>query len=175
MISCQDCSLCEGRQNLVMPDGDPKSPVAFVGEAPGADEDKVGKPFIGKSGKVLSRLMEEVGLARSTVFITNTVKCRPPNNRAPTSKEMEACYPRLEQELKDRKLIIALGRSAAKDLIGRDVKMSSESNTMVPVTIAGNEINVLIAYHPAATFYSKKALESLKNSIEIAKEYMSSK
>ena len=69
MISCQDCPLCEGRQNIVMPDGDPKSPVAFVGEAPGADEDRLGKPFVGKSGKVLSRLMEEVGLVRSTVFI----------------------------------------------------------------------------------------------------------
>ena len=90
MISCQDCPLCEGRQNIVMPDGDPKSPVAFVGEAPGADEDRLGKPFVGKSGKVLSRLMEEVGLVRSTVFITNTVKCRPPNNRDPTAKEMEA-------------------------------------------------------------------------------------
>ena len=172
MIDCGDCTLCEGRLNIVLPDGDPASPVAFVGEAPGADEDRLGKPFVGKSGKVLSRLMEEVGLERQSVFITNTVKCRPPQNRAPTTKEMAACYPRLEKELKDRKLIVALGRSAAKDLLGREVKMGAEANTIVPVSIGGHEIGVLIAYHPAATFYSKEALIRLKEAIEIAKKYM---
>ena len=169
---CKDCLLCEGRQNIVMPDGDPESPVAFVGEAPGADEDRIGKPFVGKSGKVLSRLMEEEGLDRSRVFITNTVKCRPPNNRAPTTSEMAACYPNLEKELQNRQLIIALGRSAAKDLVGRDIKMGAEANTLVPISIKNTEVNVLIAYHPAATFYSKKALESLRDSIKFAKKYV---
>ncbi len=83
---CKACGLCDGRTNVVCPEGDPSSPIAFVGEAPGEREDKEGRPFVGRSGKLLTRLLDEGGLPRSKIFITNTVKCRPPENRAPRKK-----------------------------------------------------------------------------------------
>ncbi len=169
---CQRCGLCEGRANVVLPDGDPSSPVAFVGEAPGAKEDAAGKPFVGSSGRVLNKLLEEEGLPRDTVFITNTVKCRPPNNRPPKQEEMDACYPCLEYELEGRKVIITLGRSAAKDLLKRDVSMKDEVNKPLKVKIGGREIDLIPAYHPAASFYNPKVKDSLRETIRIAKTYL---
>ena len=93
LMNCRACGLCRERQNVVCPDGDPLSPVAFVGEAPGKKEDETGRPFQGRSGKVLDSLLEEEGVPRSSIFITNTVKCRPPGNRVPTREEMAACLP----------------------------------------------------------------------------------
>lgn len=169
---CRRCSLCEGRSRLVRPDGDPSSPIALVGEAPGADEDKQGKPFVGRSGKVLTKILEEEGLPRSKVFITNTVKCRPPNNRPPTAQEMEACWPCLEAELEGRKVIITLGRSAAKDLLRRNISMASEVNKPTRVTIRGKEIDLIPAYHPAASFYNKTVKDSLRETVRIARTYL---
>ena len=80
---CRRCQLCEGRANVVGPSGDLKASLVFVGEAPGANEDRTGKPFVGKAGKMLDRLLAENGLPRENIMITNTVKCRPPNNRRP--------------------------------------------------------------------------------------------
>ena len=153
---CQRCGLCQGRTNVVLPDGDPDSPVAFVGEAPGAKEDAAGRPFVGSSGKVLNKILEEEGLPRATVFITNTVKCRPPNNRPPKQEEMDACLPCLEEELEGRRIIVTLGRSAAKDLLKREVSMKEEVNKPVKVKIRGREIDLIPAYHPAASFYNPK-------------------
>ena len=169
---CQRCTLCEGRTNVVMPDGDPASPIAFVGEAPGAKEDELGKPFVGSSGKVLNKLLAEEGLPRERVFITNTVKCRPPNNRPPRQEEMDACFPCLESELEGRKVIVTLGRSAAKDLLKRDISMKDEVNRPLRVLIKGAEIPLIPAYHPAASFYNPKVKESLRETIRIAKTYL---
>lgn len=169
---CQRCGLCEGRANVVMPDGDPSSPIALVGEAPGAKEDAAGKPFVGSSGKVLNKILEEEGLPRASVFITNTVKCRPPNNRPPKQAEMDACLPCLEEELEGRKVIITLGRSATKDLLKREVSMASEVNHPTKVSIRGKEIDLIPAYHPAASFYNPKVKDSLRETIRIAKTYL---
>lgn len=169
---CARCKLCEGRTNVVMPDGDPSSPVAFVGEAPGKKEDEMGKPFVGSSGKVLNKLLAEEDLPRERIFITNTVKCRPPNNRPPTAEEMETCWSCLEEELEGRKLIVALGRSAAKDLLKREVSLSKEVNTLLKVTIRGKEIDMIPAFHPAASFYNPKVKDSLRETIRIARSYL---
>ncbi|WP_019178119.1 uracil-DNA glycosylase [Methanomassiliicoccus luminyensis] len=169
---CRRCSLCEGRSRVVRPDGDPSSPIALVGEAPGAEEDKLGRPFVGRSGKVLTKILEEGGLPRSRVFITNTVKCRPPNNRPPTAAEMEACWPCLEEELKDRKVIITLGRSAAKDLLKRDISMAAEANRPTKVVIRGKEIDLIPAYHPAASFYNSTVMDSLRETVRLARTYL---
>lgn len=169
---CQRCQLCQGRANVVMPDGDPASPVAFVGEAPGAKEDAAGKPFVGSSGRVLNKLLEEEGLPRERVFITNTVKCRPPNNRPPRQEEMDACLPCLESELEGRKVIVTLGRSAARDLLKRDVSMKDEVNRPTKVNIKGREIVLIPAYHPAASFYNPKVKDSLRETIRTARTYL---
>ena len=103
---CRLCVLCEGRTNLVLPSGDLDSPVVLVGEAPGENEDQQGAPFVGRAGQILNQAMEDVGLERSRVMITNTVKCRPPNNRDPEQSEMAACRKYLDSELSGRKAII---------------------------------------------------------------------
>ncbi len=166
---CRRCLLHEGRARLVMPDGDPRSPLALVGEAPGAKEDEQGRPFVGRSGKLLGRLLEEEGLSRSVVYITNTVKCRPPDNRAPTQEEMDACYPFLEEELADRVVIITLGRSAARDLLKRDVKMKDEVNRPQEIFIRGSRKVLIPAYHPAASVYNPKVKDSLRETFRIAR------
>ncbi len=169
---CRRCLLCEGRAHVVLPDGDPRSPLALVGEAPGATEDEQGRPFVGRSGKVLDRILEEAGLSRSSVYITNTVKCRPPNNRVPTQEEMDACLPFLEEELADRKVIITLGRSAARDLLKRDIKMRDEVNRPVEVTVRGSKKVLIPAYHPAASFYNRQVKDSLRETFRIARTYL---
>lgn len=166
---CRRCRLCEGRARLVMPDGDPSSPLALVGEAPGAKEDEQGRPFVGRSGKLLDRLLEEEGLSRSGVYITNAVKCRPPGNRPPTTEEMDACFPFLEDELADRAVIITLGRSAARDLLGRDVKLKEEVNQPQEITIGGSRKVLIPAYHPAASVYNAKVKDSLRQTFRIAR------
>ncbi len=99
---CRRCRLGEGRTNLVLFCGDPSSKVALVGEAPGAQEDARGVPFVGRAGKILDGLMAEVGLDRGKVMITNTVKCRPPGNRRPKGDEMAACRPSCARSFEER-------------------------------------------------------------------------
>ncbi|MFA6804352.1 MAG: uracil-DNA glycosylase, partial [Candidatus Methanomethylophilaceae archaeon] len=96
---CSLCPLCAGRTRIVLPSGNLDSKIAFVGEAPGENEDMEGKPFVGRAGKILDEIMLNAGLKREDFMITNTVKCRPPNNRDPTDEEMRACRPFLEDEL----------------------------------------------------------------------------
>jgi DNA polymerase len=170
--NCKWCALCEGRTNVVMPDGDPSSPIAFVGEAPGAKEDAAGRPFVGSSGKVLTQLLEEEGLPRDKVFITNTVKCRPPGNREPTQEEMDACLPCLESELESRKVVVTLGRSAAADLLRKSIVMKNEVNRPRKITIKGKEIVLIPAYHPAASFYNRNVKDSIRESIRSARTYL---
>jgi uracil-DNA glycosylase family 4 len=169
---CDRCSLCRGRTNVVMPDGDPDAAIAFIGEAPGAKEDEAGRPFVGSSGRVLNILLEAEGLSRNEVFITNTVKCRPPNNRPPTQEEMDACLPCLESELEGRKVIVTLGRSAARDLLKRDIVMKDEVNQPLKVTIKGKEIILIPAYHPAASYYNPKVRDSIREAIRTARTYL---
>ena len=103
---CRLCGLCEGRTNIVLPDGTYDTGIVFVGEAPGENEDNEGRPFVGRSGKILEGMMKDAGFSRSDVLITNTVKCRPPGNRDPTHEEMQACRPFLESELYDAEVVI---------------------------------------------------------------------
>ncbi|MCL5038516.1 MAG: uracil-DNA glycosylase [Firmicutes bacterium] len=106
-------------QRVVFGEGNPQAAILFVGEAPGAQEDEQGKPFVGAAGQLLSRIFDAVGLARDEVFITNTVMCRPPNNRLPQPDEVFACRPYLETKVRllRPKIIVALGALATKSLI----------------------------------------------------------
>lgn len=172
---CRRCRLSSSRTQVVPPDGDINSPICFLGEAPGENEDKIGRPFVGRAGKILDRLMEEVGLSRKDVLITNVVKCRPPHNRRPKKDEMSACLPFLLEELIGKKIIVAMGRTACLDLLGREVKLDEEANGILQVVIGDTKSLVIPTYHPAACFYSMRARETLKKSIEIAKAYLSGK
>ena len=117
--ACDRCKLCAGRTNLVFGVGNPNADLVFVGEAPGAEEDEQGIPFVGKAGQLLTKMIEAMGYARDDVYICNVVKCRPPGNRNPEPDEIAACEPFLQAQLAALrpKAIVALGKFAAQTLL----------------------------------------------------------
>lgn len=167
---CNLCGLCLGRTNLVLPSGDLGSPVVLVGEAPGENEDISSMPFVGRAGKILDKALEDVGLDRSKIMITNTVKCRPPDNRDPEPGEMEACRRFLDSELAGRKAVVGLGKSAIKDLLGYSGPMASVVNTRQYISVGGEKILFIPTYHPMACIYRKVAGEELKATLRTVKE-----
>lgn len=169
----EDCGLCPlsgNRTNIVLPSGDLGAKVVFVGEAPGEKEDLSGKPFVGRAGSILDGILEEIGVDRNRIMITNVVKCRPPGNRNPKPSEMEACRPFLMHELRDRDLIVGLGKSACFALTGYDGKLSDIVNVETTVSVGGGTVAFLPAYHPMACIYNKAARESLRDTVRMAKE-----
>ena len=127
LADCRRCRLCQGRTQVVFGVGDPKARVVFVGEGPGADEDRIGEPFVGRAGQLLNVMLPSIGLRREDVYIANIVKCRPPGNRDPATDEAAACLPFLKRqiELIDPEVIVLLGRIAARFLLGTTAPISS--------------------------------------------------
>jgi DNA polymerase len=123
---CRRCGLCETRHSIVFGEGNAGARVVFVGEGPGADEDRTGRPFVGRAGELLTRMIESVGWQRSEVYICNIVKCRPPGNRDPNDAEVRTCSPFLERQLLAIRpqVIVALGRPAASMLLGQPVAIT---------------------------------------------------
>ena len=119
--ACKLCGLCRGRKNAVPGEGNPSARVVFIGEGPGATEDEMGRPFVGRAGQLLTKIIESgMGLRREDVFIANIVKCRPPENRDPLPEEVAACVPFLHKQLEilDPEVIIPLGRHSMRELAG---------------------------------------------------------
>ncbi|MFH1279556.1 MAG: uracil-DNA glycosylase [Candidatus Eisenbacteria bacterium] len=118
---CALCALSAGRNHLVFGVGDPDADLLFIGEGPGADEDRLGEPFVGRAGQLLDRILDAAGITRNEVYITNVVKCRPPGNRDPEADEIVSCLPFLRRQIEiiDPKIICALGRFASQTLLGR--------------------------------------------------------
>jgi uracil-DNA glycosylase family 4 len=148
-LGCQRCVLAAGRTNVVFGMGDPHADLMFVGEGPGAEEDAQGLPFVGRSGKLLDRLLlEELGLTRDHVYIANTIKCRPPGNRDPLPEEITSCKPFLEGQLEAiaPKVVVTLGNFATKLLLA-----TSEGITRLRGREYPFRDGVLVpTYHPAA-------------------------
>lgn len=163
VIECTKCELSKTRNNSVAGKGNFKSDVIFVGEAPGKNEDLKGEPFIGIAGKKLSMALESAGITRDEVYITNIVKCRPPNNRVTTTNERETCkdYLKKEIEIIKPKIICVLGNTAFGSLLdGKEItkyrgKIVRKDNQLYFLTV-----------HPAATIYNQKLIDVLKNDIE---------
>ena len=148
--TCTRCALAEGRTQVVFGTGDPHADVVFVGEAPGAEEDRQGLPFVGRSGQLLDRLMEEeMGMRRGEgVYILNTLRCRPPGNRDPQPEEIDACWPWLEAQLDliQPRVVVTLGNFATKLLLGTKLGITKLRGRSYPWRDA-----VLVpTYHPAA-------------------------
>jgi DNA polymerase len=146
--ACTACGLCRTRGRSVPGVGDPKAEWLFIGEAPGAEEDARGEPFVGQAGKLLDNMLVALGLSRErNVYIANVLKCRPPNNRTPEPLEAEACRPYLERqiELIQPKLIVALGRSAASLLLGTDATIASLRGRVHRY----RGVPLVVTYHPA--------------------------
>ena len=147
-LQCRACALSQTRTNVVFGMGAPDAEVLFVGEAPGASEDEQGLPFVGKAGQLLDDMLEMINLDRTKVYIANTVKCRPPENRDPLNVEKEACigYLRRQTALLKPKIIVCLGRISAMEIIKEDFKISQEHGQWFEK--AG--IQMMALYHPAA-------------------------
>ena len=162
VITCTKCDLCKTRTNAVPGKGNFKSDVIFVGEAPGRNEDKSGEPFVGVAGKKLSIALEEAGISRDTVYITNIVKCRPPNNRVPSTDERNTCKEYLKEEISiiKPKIICILGNTVFNSILGGSEitkfrgKIARKDNQLYFLTI-----------HPAATIYNQKLVDVLKSDI----------
>ena len=120
ICTCMKCALGQTRTKFVFGVGNPKATLMFVGEAPGADEDAQGEPFVGRAGQLLNKILEAIGFRRDEVYICNILKCRPPSNRKPQPEEVERCLPYLRKqiELVQPKLILCLGLTAAENLLG---------------------------------------------------------
>ncbi len=144
---CDRCTLAKRRKKIVFGAGNPSSTVLFVGEAPGADEDKSGLPFVGRSGALLDRLIFALGLERQDVYITNTVKCRPPGNRNPEETEMAACSAVLDRQIELIKpsVIVSLGKPAAHRLLGTVKSMGALRGRWTRY----RGIPLMPLYHPA--------------------------
>ena len=147
-MSCRACGLAETRTNVVFGVGDPAAEVLFIGEAPGANEDAQGEPFVGRAGKLLDDMLEMIGLDRSKIYITNSVKCRPPQNRDPLNTEKDACrgFLRRQVALMRPKIIVCLGRISAAEIIKEDFKITQEHGQF----FERGGIQMMALYHPAA-------------------------
>jgi uracil-DNA glycosylase len=144
---CTRCVLHQGRNRLVFGTGNPHAELMFVGEGPGADEDAQGLPFVGRAGQLLNKMIEAMGLKREDVYIANVVKCRPPDNRTPERDEMETCSPFLYRQIAaiQPKVLVALGATAAKSLLGVNEPMSALRGRWHDF----RGTRLLATYHPA--------------------------
>jgi uracil-DNA glycosylase len=163
---CRQCRLCEARSTIVFGSGNPRAELVVIGEGPGADEDAQGKPFVGRAGQLLTRMLEAVQLSRDEVYISNTVKCRPPGNRNPEADELAACAPVLAGQLGvlQPKVIIALGSVATQALLRTREPIGKLRGRLHPYGSA-----VLVpTFHPAFLLrnpgqeYKRMAWEDLK-------------
>ena len=148
VAACVACGLCRTRNKTVPGVGDPRAQWFFVGEAPGAEEDARGEPFVGQAGRLLDNMLAALGLARDrNVYIANVLKCRPPNNRTPEPGEADACRPYLERqiELARPRLIVALGKSAASLLLNTDATIASLRGRVHRY----RGVPLVVTYHPA--------------------------
>jgi DNA polymerase len=162
VIECTKCDLCKTRTNSVPGKGNFKSDVIIVGEAPGKNEDEKGEPFIGIAGKKLSKALEDAGISRDSVYITNIVKCRPPKNRVPTTVERSTCQEYLKQEIAiiKPKIICILGNTAFNSLLG-----GSEIIKFRGKLVKKDKQLYFLTVHPAATIYNQELIKVLKNDI----------
>ncbi|MDX1516481.1 MAG: uracil-DNA glycosylase [Woeseiaceae bacterium] len=147
VAACTRCELCESRTQTVFGVGNREARWMIIGEAPGAEEDRRGEPFVGRAGKLLDEMLLAVGESRSSVFIANILKCRPPNNRDPKPAEANACRDYLERQiaLVDPSIIVAVGRIAAQNLLGTDSPVGRLRGKRHAV---GN-VPMVVTYHPA--------------------------
>ena len=163
MSCCTRCPLAEGRTQVVRGVGAKKASVLFLGEAPGAKEDQAGEPFVGSAGKLFARLLEESGLARAEVYITNVVACRPPANRTPRASEVKAHAPWLEEQIRLVKpeIVVTLGRIALTYFLPR-AKVTELTGKPQHVHWQQRDLTILPLFHPAAALRARDLLPKLE-------------
>jgi DNA polymerase len=167
MCDSHACPLQDVRTKLVFGAGNANADLMFVGEAPGAQEDQQGLPFVGRAGQLLNQLLEEIGIQRSDVFITNVICCRPPGNRDPLPDEIEACKPYLYKkiELIEPKVICTLGNFATKLLTGNPTGITKVHGRPQEREVAGRVIQLFPLFHPAAALRTDAVKQLLREDI----------
>lgn len=174
--TCKKCSLGELRTNAVPGSGSYDAKIMFVGEAPGYWEDQKGLPFVGRAGKVLDELLESIGLKREEVYITNVVKCRPPNNRDPTEDEIKACSPYLDKQIDiiRPKIIVPLGRHSMAYILKKfgfePEPISKIHGERFEARTLFGRIVIMPMYHPAVALYKPQLREELEKDFKKLKE-----
>jgi DNA polymerase len=166
------CDLCPNRTNAVPGEGNPKARFMLVGEGPGATEDQTGRPFVGAAGNLLNGILEAIGLRREDVYITNVVKCRPPQNRKPLPDEIAACIPYLYRqiELIKPKVILALGSTAAEGLLGVKKSLGELRGKVHHF----GKIPLVVTYHPAALLRNPNWKKPTWDDVRIARQLIDS-
>lgn len=149
VANCTLCELCKSRIQTVLGVGDCNADIMFIGEAPGENEDKQGEPFVGRAGMLLNEMIKSMQLQRKDVYIANILKCRPPQNRDPSPKEIELCTPYLKQQIAliNPKVLIAVGRIAAQHLLNTEDSMSQMRGKIYHY--ADKKVPLFVIYHPA--------------------------
>lgn len=161
---CTKCALHKGRTNVVFGEGNIKAIIMFIGEGPGHDEDVQGRPFVGRAGQLLNRMIEAINMKREDVYIANIVKCRPPNNRVPYPEEARECLPYLRNQFAiiRPKIIVCLGATAGRYILSEDMRITRDRG----IWTVRNGCNIIATYHPAALLRDpekkKDAWEDLK-------------
>ena len=165
---CQLCRLSEKRHTVVFGEGSPRARVMFIGEGPGADEDRSGRPFVGQAGKLLDRMIFAMGFDRADVYIANVVKCRPPGNRDPKEDEVAACAPYLDRqiELIEPEVLVALGKPASHRLTGTTKPMGAMRGRWS--TYRGTPLMPI--FHPAYLLRTPKAKREVWNDLKMVME-----
>ena len=149
IFNCHKCNLVETRNHVIFGEGNPQAPIFIIGEAPGREEDLKGRPFVGKSGQLLEKILHACGFNRyQHVFISNIIKCRPPGNRAPSLEEIRVCKPYLLQQIQiiDPDILILLGSTALKSMVGQDQKITKVRGTWLNC----EHRLAMPVYHPSA-------------------------
>jgi uracil-DNA glycosylase len=165
VAGCTRCRLAQGRTQVVFGAGNARAELMFVGEAPGFHEDKQGLPFVGQAGKLLEKLLAQIGMSRSDVYIANVIKCRPPGNRDPQPDEIEACESHLfrQIELIEPTVVATLGNFATKLLSGRPLGITKVHGQEQETTLGGRKVLLYPLYHPAAALYTPAMLKVLES------------
>jgi uracil-DNA glycosylase family 4 len=155
---CQKCPLKDTRTHFVFGEGNEHADIMFIGEAPGAEEDRTGRPFVGRAGQLLNKLLSHIKVKREDVFITNILKCRPPNNRDPLPDEVEECLPYLHRQIDliQPKIIVALGRIAAQNLLHTTAPLRQVRERLWQY----KGVNLIVTYHPAAILRNMGLLDT---------------
>ena len=171
-MTCKECELHITRHNIVLGQGNPDSKLFFIGEAPGYHEDQKGIPFIGRAGKVLDSLLESINFNRHDIYITNVVKCRPPNNRNPTEDEIFTCSKFLDIELStiNPKIIIPMGTFATKYIFDKYHLTFTSISEVRGKKLQSYEKIIFPIYHPAATIYNQALRDVMKKDFKLIKE-----
>jgi DNA polymerase len=173
--ACHKCGLWKRRKNAVPGEGNLDAAIMLIGEAPGYWEDVKGRPFVGAAGKLLDEALSKIGISRREVYITNVVKCRPPENRDPLPSEIETCTPYLDRQIEivKPKFVVTLGRHSASYILPK-AGFETESITKIhgkiyEANLLGFKVFIIPMYHPAAALYNAKYKDELNKDFELLK------